>query len=285
MIHLSHLLADAGVDLERTLVMRHRPTEPALRQALSVYAAEFPDKYNAYQRSQKPRQEKMLTRAKRLVSFLGVTPKEALFIGVYEVKGFRAISDDEYWAIPENQEFRQLGSSIRTSTFWFDLRLMSALKEWSGKLVVGWPGLERAWVRWAEGNIFPVRAMFPESVLAKPAPPWRELAVDWSRLQLLPKMWREQLAQWRGVYLIRDTSDGKCYVGSAYGEQNILGRWLNYAAKGDGGNVKLRERDPIKFVFSILERVSPDAPMEDVVALEATWKTRLDTRKTGLNIN
>ena len=81
-------------------------------------------------------------------------------------------------------------------------------------------------------------------------------------------------------------ADGKAYVGSAYGENNLLGRWLNYAARGHGGNRLLRGRDPTGFRFTILQRVSPDMEATDVIRLEATWKQRLHTRHPcGLNDN
>src|SRR5580692_6699558 len=83
---------------------------------------------------------------------------------------------------------------------------------------------------------------------------------------------------------IFDTSDGKGYVGSAYGDSNLLGRWLEYAASGHGGNRLLQQRDPRQFRFTILQRVSPDERDDDVIRLEGTWKQRLHTRPPyGLN--
>jgi len=94
------------------------------------------------------------------------------------------------------------------------------------------------------------------------------------------------LSQWRGVYYIFDTSDGKGYVGSAYGDKNLLGRWLNYAASGHGDNSLLRERDPQNFRFSILQLVAPVMDPTDVIQLESRWKERLHTRAPyGLNDN
>ena len=63
------------------------------------------------------------------------------------------------------------------------------------------------------------------------------------------------LSQWHGVYYIFDTSVEKGYVGSAYGEENLLGRWLNYSATGHGGNNLVRKLNPEAFVFTILQRV------------------------------
>jgi hypothetical protein len=164
---------------------------------------------------------------------------------------------------------------------------MPELRGWAGKLVIDWPSPDRSWTRWTESNTFPVRAIHTESILVRPIPSWRELVLDWDELRVLPKSWADALCQWRGIYLIQDTSDGKSYVGSACGEQNIYGRWLNYAASGDGGNVKLRERKQHQsaFRFSILERVGPDLSPDEVVAIENTWKVRLHTRDTGLNVN
>jgi hypothetical protein len=103
---------------------------------------------------------------------------------------------------------------------------------------------------------------------------------------VLPTRWRSALAHWRGIYFIFDVSDAKGYVGAAYGHDNILGRWLAYAATGHGGNSLLRQRDPRHFRFTILQRVSPDMEDDDVIRLEATWKERLHTRPPyGLNDN
>src|SRR5207249_1052408 len=108
--------------------------------------------------------------------------------------------------------------------------------------------------------------------------------LTWEELAVLPTRWKVVLAQWRGIYYIFDSSDGKGYVGSAYGEDNLLGRWSNYAAQGHGGNRLLRQREPKNFSFTILQLLSPDTNLGEVVALEASWKRRLHTRQPrGLN--
>ena len=117
-------------------------------------------------------------------------------------------------------------------------------------------------------------------------PDWRDLVLTWAELQAIPASWRHALGQWRGVYFIHDASDGRGYVGSAYGSENLLGRWLNYAATGHGDTKDLLKRTPGNFRFSILERVSPDLEPEDVIRLESRWKHRLHTRgRFGLNRN
>ena len=81
--------------------------------------------------------------------------------------------------------------------------------------------------------------------------------LDHHELKILPSKWKAALSQWRGIYFIFDESDGKGYVCSAYGTENIVGRWLSYAAGGHGGNKELRNPDPARFRFSILQRVRP----------------------------
>jgi len=132
----------------------------------------------------------------------------------------------------------------------------------------------------------PVLAVSERSVFDAEMPPWDEMSVSWDELAVLPSPWKARLAEWRAIYYILDTSDVKGYVGSAYGDSNLLGRWMNYSARGHGGNVLLRERNPKHFRFSILQRVSPDMDAADVIRLESSWKLRLQTRQPlGLNDN
>jgi hypothetical protein len=131
-----------------------------------------------------------------------------------------------------------------------------------------------------------VKAIREESAFAAAMPDWRDMVLSWAELRAIPESWRHALAQWRGIYFIHDVADGRGYVGSAYGKENILGRWLNYSARGHGGNKLLRSRKPDNFRFSILELVSPDMAADDVIHLETRWKTRIHTRgEFGLNVN
>jgi fatty acid/phospholipid biosynthesis enzyme len=61
----------------------------------------------------------------------------------------------------------------------------------------------------------------------------------------------------KAVYLITDKSNGKMYVGSAYGETMLLGRWKSYIHNGHGGNIELKniefEHIQNNFEYSILD--------------------------------
>lgn len=116
-------------------------------------------------------------------------------------------------------------------------------------------------------------------------PEWNSIVLKRDELSVLPTPLRSALSQWRGIYYIFDISDGKGYVGSAYGTDNLLGRWSDYSHSGHGGNALLRKRDSQNFRFSILQIVSHDMDADDVIRLEGKWKERLHTRSHGLNDN
>lgn len=289
MIELNDLLIKEGIDPDRVMVMRHRPTAKELRDVLPWLAEEDPGAYNAYQSQHGERVEVALSKATHLVSCVGREPGKAMFVGLYTMNGFKKITQEAFWAKPDNKRLAKHGTHgpmDRSEVLWFDLRLTKRFESMRGRLILRWPGIERSWWRWAVRNNFAVDAICEESRLIQRLPEWESLTLDWHKLQVLPASWRQALSQWRGIYYIFDKASSKGYVGSASGRQNILGRWLNYAATGHGGNRLLRACDPANFVFSILQRVSPDMDPGEIGPIESSWKERLHTRApTGLNDN
>lgn len=289
---LNDLLQLRDIDPREVLVFRHRPWEPQLRKVLPWLAVEKPDVFNAYQQIQGPRVEQAITRAKYVASFIGHEAGQALFVGLYSVTGWKSLTHKQFWRIPANVELHSFGmegfteDSSRSSVLWFDLVLADFYTNWKGKLVVSWPPPERSWWRRAHRNEMLVTAIREESALDEAMPEWNEMNLAWEELAVLPRRWQDALRQWRGIYYIFDTSLGKGYVGSAFGENNILGRWKSYAAKGHGGNRLLQRCDPKNFQFTILQRVSPDMDAAEVTRLESNWKERLHSRNPyGLNDN
>ncbi len=289
------LLTSKGVDPQHVLVLRHRPHEPDLYNVFPWLAAEKPDVFNAYQQTQGEKLEKVMagmSGSGHVASFIGREPGKALFIGLYSIGKTKPLTRDAYWRIPAYAEMKAFGmkgfteDNPRKSILWFDLKATDFYTAWKGKLVIGWPPPERSWWRRSHRNEMPVVSILEESVLDAAMPEWDAITLSWEELGVLPSRWKSALSHWRGIYYIFDSSDGKGYVGSAYGEANIYGRWSNYAARGHGGNSLLRKRDPRTFRFSILQRVSPDTNATDLIRLESTWKERLHTRQPfGLNDN
>lgn len=290
-IGLGSLLAEADIDPRAVVVMRHQPYEPQLRALFPSIALEARDLYNAYQSAHNSRAESALRKASYLASFIADGAGRALFIGMYRVCGAVPVNREQWLAIPENRRLMDLGmlswiEKGRTEALWFDLKLTEFYHDWFGRLVIHWPPPDRSWYRWADRNDFAIQAVHAENALESPSVTWEQIALSWDELSFLPRKLRDSLMHWRGIYLITDRLDGCQYVGSASGADNLLGRWQNYSKSGHGGNKLLKPRDRQNFVFSILQRVSPDMPSDEVVAIENSWKLRLRTRApNGLNEN
>jgi len=106
-----------------------------------------------------------------------------------------------------------------------------------------------------------------------------------SELEALPVSWGVALRASRGIYLLTCPRTTEQYVGAALGADGFLGRWLAYARSGHGGNVGLKIRDPSDYRVSILEVAGSSASTEDILAMEALWKAKLQSREMGLNRN
>ena len=283
---LNSVLREELIDPDTTLVLRHRPREPELRRVLPWLAVEQPEVFNDYQQTQTPRVERQMQRASHIVSFIGHQAGRALFVGLYENRGHKKTKRPDRNRNPAHRELSKYGHvDSGREVLWFDLVLTKHFSKWAGKLIIRWPPPEISWSRWSGKNAFEILAILDESLLTPGMPDWRELIFTWNELQVIPRKWRAALAEWRGVYFILDVSDGRGYVGSAYGRDNILGRWRDYTKSGHGGNKRLRSRRPENLRFTILERVSPDTPADQVIDRERTWKQRLHTRDHGLNEN
>ncbi len=237
---LNDLLVGKGIDPKHVLVLRHRPHEPGLNKVLPWLAAEKPDVFNAYQQTQGEKLEKVMKAmigAGYVASFIGREPGKALYVGLYAIRESKPLTRAEFWQVPAYTELKTFGmrgfveEESRASVLWFDLALTDFYASWKGKLIVGWPPPERSWWRRAHRNEIPIVALLEDSALDAAMPEWDEIALTWEELSVLTTRWKSALSQWRGIYYIFDTSNGKGYVGSAYGEGNLLGRWLDYAAR------------------------------------------------------
>jgi len=222
-------------------------------------------------------------------SFIEVGPGKQVFVGVYNRVRVTERPMDEILPDPEIQYLAEsfgmgMGFAVakRESFPWFQFELTDVLLDKAGRLAIARPN-GRNIVRLAENLDVPIEAIEASPLFDPPPPGWRELMLTGPEVRHLPTAWAARLREWRGIYLIVDESDGQRYVGAVYGEENLLGRWTTHVAGDRGVTRELRQRNPLDFRFSILERVSPDMLADDVIALEQTWMERLHTRQFGLN--
>ncbi|MBY6073483.1 GIY-YIG nuclease family protein [Vannielia litorea] len=164
----------------------------------------------------------------------------------------------------------------------FDFSLTDHMSDLVGRLMIS-PRRTQSYVRLAE-NLDPEIVELSSISMFDPLPPaWREWCMTGPELRVISPNQEARLREWRGIYLIVDETDGARYVGSAYGAENLLSRWRSHVRRDHGVTVQLQQRNPANFRFSILERVSPDTPIEEITALEQTWMHRLHTKRFGLN--
>lgn len=284
MARLSALLRGVGLSPEDCTLLLHSPSGRVFRDQLPGLAITRPDLFEAYQSYHSQIASGTLRNRRYTLSFIATNPVDLVFIGLYAV---RSASRSLEWQV-QHPALRELDEiyGVFPDPFegreFFELQAQDLLAELRGRLIIR-PHRTRTYVRLLENADPEIAEIASESVLDAPPPPWREWVLTGPEVRTLTPARSAKLAEWRGIYLIVDVSDGARYVGSAYGEQNLLGRWRTHVAADKGVTVELEARAPRNFRFSVLERVSPDMPPEDVIALEQTWMVRLDTRRFGLN--
>ena len=221
-----------------------------------------------------------------VISLIGLPPRpytKWLFAGIHRCYG----GEESIWAETNTYEYRH------------NMTEEQDYNEMNGRLVVDFerPGGQLAYLvaeNWIDGidvsEIYPRRHSIGEFAGFK--------AVNLSRQQL-ELVFHESLDSWRaalssvaGVYLISDMKTGKSYVGSAYGEGGIWGRWSEYVKTGHGSNVELQNllddegiEHAENFRYAILEISDVLTTEKEIRQRESHWKDILMTRSHGLNAN
>jgi hypothetical protein len=285
-------LIDVGIRPEEVAIVLHTTNLPVFRKVLPWLVENRPDLFDAYQSVHSDTATATLRKRHYAASFVPGEKRDMIFAGLFRVAEVRDLPTAEIYADPRIAElardFGAVDMSPDQNVLWrshqacFTLELSPLLRELRGRLAISSPP-GRTYTRLAEKLDPIVTAIYPETVFARPLPDWRELVLSSAEVRVLPARWHDRLAEWRGIYLILDSADGGRYVGAAYGKENLAGRWMAHVSGEFGVTVGLRTRDVSNLRFSILERVSPDMPVDEVIALENSWKRRLHTLDFGLN--
>lgn len=286
------LLRAKGVKPADVTLLLHMTSRQPLRDMMPHLAANRRDLFEAYQAVHNDQATATLRNRPMMASFLPLPGGRMLFEGLYRIASADLRPTSEVYGDPAYDELARdwgaadtsPGSSraARGEIVRFSFVADDRLVDLRGRVVIENPK-GRAYARVAAQTEALVRAVLEEPAFDPPPPDWRDMVIPATFLRALPQRWAERLGQWRGVYLIVDEIDGARYVGSAYGEENLLGRWRAHVAGDRGVTAELQHRDPVGFRFSVLDLVGPAAPPAEVIAVEQAWKRRLDTVRFGLN--
>lgn len=180
-------------------------------------------------------------------------------------------------------------SSLNT---FYEHEKLNEFEKYFGRLIVQYHK-NNAYVTLSGNNIddFIVKEILPSSLDKDLFPGYDKVNISWETMRrvLEKDTWKTALENQKGVYLITDIFNGKKYVGSAYGENMILGRWKAYIKNGNGGNVGLKKLtfDYIKqnFRYSILDIYKSSTNDQIIIDRESWWKEVLQSRQHGYNEN
>jgi len=126
----------------------------------------------------------------------------------------------------------------------YDYEDLPEYEKYVGRLIVKFKNKAQTMIRNAESVIDDcyVSQILPDTFDNDMFPGYDKINVSWDELRRVIEKdnWKTALQNQKGVYLMTDISNGKKYIGSAYGENMILGRWRAYVKNGHGGNVGLK---------------------------------------------
>ena len=175
----------------------------------------------------------------------------------------------------------------------YEYEVIPEFEKYFGRLIIRFKNESQTMIRLAKSVIddCEVVQILPDIFDNDIFPGYDQVNISWNELSrvLTKEGWKTALKNQKGVYLITDSSNGKMYVGSAYGDQMLLGRWESYVKTGHGGNVELKKLDfehiKLNFRYSILDIFKSTIDDQTIIARESWWKCVLYTREFGYNKN
>ncbi len=269
------LLTAAGYSPNSVALLRH--SNDRRQGATFLYDLWQNDRplYERYQSVQTPGKATLLS-VPHWASFVGLAGGKTLFLGLYTAKLSGKIAPGTKHALDDGLE--------PESNNVYENTLLNNLQPYSGRLWIDWGRDYINWVKRGDAGSLRI-TIISETEHQEPFPGFTHFIRNLSDLDTLPNHWKSALRSTSGIYLLTCPRTREQYVGSARGEEGLLGRWLTYAGNKHGGNQALKSRDPADYQVSVLETVGTALGQEDLLKLEQLWKDKLRSRDMGLNMN
>lgn len=281
MILFSELLTTRGFDLNNSFkLVRHKSIEHPIEELID---RDLFEQYNCVHG--KDRYD-----CDYVIVFIGKESTKALFWGVYKVNGKIKASEANL-----TEEYKkEFSSDDFKSKKYYLLEKQNNYNDLEQRVIIEWGEGTRAWVQ---------KKCDKEVIEIKPRgfvedfPGYLDFVLPFKKLEQIIKnyesnyKWKNKLSSVYGIYLILDRKTGKQYIGSAYGENGIWGRWENYVNSGSGGNdlldklIENNENYKYNFQFTILQTLPSNLKSDEVVGYETLYKEKLGSKTFGLNKN
>ena len=204
----------------------------------------------------------------------------------------------ETWLFGGAFEVLSRGSDVKCHSY--KLKELPQFLPYVGRLKINMPKPSRGRAFYLEKHLngMLVKEILQTKYSGQVFPGYEHINHDFSELEPIfrrEKMdWKTALKNVKGVYLITDKSNGKRYVGSAYGEQGLWSRWSCYIGTGHGWNDELTkliqsngfEYAQKNFCLSLLEYRPMKTDDHEIIARESFWKEVMFSRgEFGYNKN
>lgn len=245
-------------------------------ELLKMYSHGESDLVRESVKTHNPNGHKRYINGDYVLSFIPFGDKDWLLVNAYKV-----LDDSKVFVEADESAFPEVAGYI-------------------GKLVITWA--DRTTMNIVMRDKKAISRLTVKTILEQPYdetetefPGYENLNLSWSELKyvLNLKTWQTALKNQKGVYLITDTATNKRYVGSAYGDTMLLGRWQSYAENGHGGNRELKALvetqglDYVKnnFRYSVLDIYKSTTDDKTILDRESWWKEVLLTRNPKFSYN
>lgn len=273
MLTFNDLLTLGGIDTAKVRLVRHQDG----RLGAGRLYESWRNNRDAFEDYQSVQGRDVFPIGDLLASFVVTEARRTVFVGMYRV--------DAVGTCPPGSIDALLKNDI-SGNFKYDLHLVDDLADYQDMVVIDWGPGARTWVQKAANQPKPVIEIAQQYEPRFPG--FRVFVRPVDEVPTLPSGWQQVLRSVKGVYLLVDLDSGQQYVGSAKGADSLMGRWMDYAAGGDGGDVALKSAargGPRNYQVSVLEVVDQNTPDETIEQIESYWKTKLLSRRFGLNRN
>jgi GIY-YIG catalytic domain len=268
MITIQELLFNRGLDKNSKIkIVRH--SDPTKLDLYSLYRNDKLE-FLKYQSSQS---RDVFKNVNFIVSFIGEKGTLSRFIGVFKILKYIKLENGKY-------EYEMI-----------EINNFEDLKE---RVIINWGRGTQSWAQNLD-NIKEVIEIQP-GLHYKQFVDYFDFILSFEELKEIVNNqysdWKKTLSITKGIYLISDINTGKLYLGSAYGENGIWGRWSDYVkSNGHGNNKTLKElvenenNYEKNFTFSILMLLPKTITPNEAIKKETLYKNKLGTNSFGLNNN